>query len=245
MSGFFRRLIPDASRLNPIGYKIGLELMVRGRLRVREVPITFRDRDLGASKMNWRQQFNFLRHLGRLYAFRFAGLVRFVTFCLVGASGFVVDSAFYFGLQELGASHLFARFLSFWPAVSSNWLLNRAITFRDRPRAPRARQWSRFAVSSIIGFSANFGAYWTLTGFVAFFDRYRFLAFAVGVVIGSAVNFAAATRYVYRNWSVGGRVKTRRASRMTRRERAASAIVPEGRTPARVPEAAAGDPAAG
>ena len=42
MSGFFatdRRLLPDLEQLRPIGYKIGLELMVRGRLRVTEVPI--------------------------------------------------------------------------------------------------------------------------------------------------------------------------------------------------------------
>ena len=201
MSGFFatdRRRLPDPGRLAPIGYKIGLELMVRGGLRVREIPIAFRDRDLGASKLGWRQQLNFLRHLSRLYAFRFAGPVRFVTFGLVGASGFVVDSAFYFGLQSFGVSHLLARFLSFWPAVSSNWLLNRAITFRDRPRAPRGGQWSRFAVASILGLSFNFGSYWALTGFVEFFDDHRFLAFAAGVLAGSAVNFAAATRWVYR-----------------------------------------------
>ena len=53
--------------MQPIGYKIALELMVRGRLRVKELPIDFRDRSMGSSKMNWRQQLNFLRHLYRLY----------------------------------------------------------------------------------------------------------------------------------------------------------------------------------
>ena len=47
---------------------IGLELMVRGRLRVREVPIAFVDRHRGKSKLRWRQQVDYLRHLGRLYA---------------------------------------------------------------------------------------------------------------------------------------------------------------------------------
>ena len=74
MSGFFaldRRRLPDLDRLDPIGYKIGLELMVRGRLRVREVPIRFDDRRQGSSKLNWRQRVAFLRHLLRLYLFRF------------------------------------------------------------------------------------------------------------------------------------------------------------------------------
>ena len=74
MSGFFatdRRVLPDLQRLQPIGYKIALELMVRGKLRVKELPIDFRDRRIGSSKMNWGQQLKFLRHLCRLYRYKF------------------------------------------------------------------------------------------------------------------------------------------------------------------------------
>ena len=70
LAGFFavdRRNLPKRATLRPIGYKIALELMVRGRLRVREIPIAFADRGRGASKLNLRQQVNYLRHLGRLY----------------------------------------------------------------------------------------------------------------------------------------------------------------------------------
>ena len=85
MAGFFatdRRALPDPERLQPIGYKIALELMVRGRLRVTEVPIDFVDRDRGSSKMNWRQQVNYLRHLYRLYQHRFGAVARLVSFGL-------------------------------------------------------------------------------------------------------------------------------------------------------------------
>ena len=77
MSGFFatdRRALPDLKKLQPIGYKIALELMVRGQLRVKELPIDFRDRGKGSSKMNWRRQLNFLRHLYRLYKVKFGGI---------------------------------------------------------------------------------------------------------------------------------------------------------------------------
>ena len=200
MSGFFaadRRRLPDPRRLRPLGYKIGLELMVRGRLRVREAPIAFRDRSRGASKLNWRQQWNALRHLGRLYRFRFPRMVRGLSFGLVGASGFVVDSACYFGAQWLGAHHLLARFLSFWPAVSWNWWWNRLLTFADRPTGPRAAQWRRFALASAAGLLVNFGTYWLLTAAVAFFARERFAALVIGVVAGSVFNFAVANRFVY------------------------------------------------
>jgi dolichol-phosphate mannosyltransferase len=77
MAGFFalpRSLFENAAALDPIGYKIGLELLVKCRCRrVVEVPIHFRNRLHGESKLNLREQINYLRHLGRLYRFRLVG----------------------------------------------------------------------------------------------------------------------------------------------------------------------------
>ena len=76
LSGFFaadRRRLPIPERPRPIGYKIALELMVRGRLRVAEVPIDFHDRHVGESKMSWRTLLAYLRQLVRLYGLRLAG----------------------------------------------------------------------------------------------------------------------------------------------------------------------------
>jgi dolichol-phosphate mannosyltransferase len=74
MAGFFalpRSLFANAAPLDPIGYKIGLELLVKCRCRrVAEVPIHFRNRLHGQSKLSLREQVNYLRHLGRLYRFR-------------------------------------------------------------------------------------------------------------------------------------------------------------------------------
>ncbi|MCY4373694.1 MAG: glycosyltransferase family 2 protein [Spirochaetaceae bacterium] len=201
MSGFFatdRRSLPAPERLQPVGYKIGLELMVRGRLRVTEVPIDFVDRDRGASKMDWRQQVNSLRHLYRLYRYRYGAIARLLSFALVGATGFVVDVAVYLGLQAIGAEHRVARFLSFWPAVTWNWWLNRRLTFEERPRQTRVRQWTRFVAASVIGLSVNVGTYLVLTSFVDLFARHRLPALVCGVLLGGGVNFLVANRYVYR-----------------------------------------------
>ena len=73
LSGFFatdRRRLPELDSLRPVGFKIALELMVRGRLRVREVPIRFVDRRRGKSNLSWRTHVDFLRHLCRLYRHR-------------------------------------------------------------------------------------------------------------------------------------------------------------------------------
>ncbi len=79
LAGFFafdRRVLPNPAARRRIGYKIALELMVRGSLRVREIPIAFADRGRGASKLNWRQQVNYLRHLGRLYMLTLGRVLR-------------------------------------------------------------------------------------------------------------------------------------------------------------------------
>ena len=201
MAGFFatdRRLLPDLQRLQPIGYKIALELMVRGQLRVKELPIDFRDRSLGSSKMNWRQQLNFLHHLYRLYRFKFGGIARVLCFGLVGASGFLIDVAGYFCLQWIGLEHRLARFLSFWPAVTWNWRLNRSLTFGERPPQPRVRQWGKFVASSLVGLSVNVGSYTVLTSYVEVFSDRRLQALLIGVLLGTLGNFLLANLYVYR-----------------------------------------------
>ena len=79
LSGFFatdRRRLPDPDELRPLGYKIALELMARGRLRVGEVSIDFRNRSRGRSKMSWRTHVDFARHLCRLYLHRIGEAVR-------------------------------------------------------------------------------------------------------------------------------------------------------------------------
>lgn len=76
MSGYFalRKATFEHGRagLNPMGYKIGLELMVRCRCqRIVEVPIRFQDRAEGESKLSMKQNLYYLRHLAHLYWFKY------------------------------------------------------------------------------------------------------------------------------------------------------------------------------
>ncbi len=74
MSGFFampRAALDKAEDPSPLGYKIGLELLVRCRCeKVVELPIHFANRLHGESKLTVRQQLLYLRHLTRLYRFK-------------------------------------------------------------------------------------------------------------------------------------------------------------------------------
>jgi dolichol-phosphate mannosyltransferase len=68
-SGFFalRRSVIEGVALNPIGFKIGFEVIARGRYKkVVEVPYTFRDRELGASKFGRREIMQYVVQLGQV-----------------------------------------------------------------------------------------------------------------------------------------------------------------------------------
>lgn len=75
MAGFFalrRETLLRADPLCPIGYKIGLELLVKCKIkRVKEVPILFRNRAKGESKLTLSEQFRYLEHLSRLYDYKY------------------------------------------------------------------------------------------------------------------------------------------------------------------------------
>ena len=63
----FRRSVIQGVQLDPIGFKIGLEVLVRGRYRTfTEVPYTFTDRAVGKSKFGLHEIRNYLVQLIRL-----------------------------------------------------------------------------------------------------------------------------------------------------------------------------------
>ena len=75
-SGFFaiRRSVVDGVKLNPIGFKIGFEVMARGRWKkVVELPYTFRDREHGTSKFGQREILQYLKQLGQVARDRVRG----------------------------------------------------------------------------------------------------------------------------------------------------------------------------
>jgi len=87
MSGFFalhRRVWERAGTVRPRGFKIALELFVRGRCRHPEcVPMKFDARHAGESKLGRRQQWQYLVQIARLYAFRFPLMVFGVTITFI------------------------------------------------------------------------------------------------------------------------------------------------------------------
>ena len=73
-SGFFgiRSQCLAGSNIEGIGYKIGLECFVKAHWETCiEIPYTFRDRHAGESKLNGRVMQDYLKHLIRLYRWKY------------------------------------------------------------------------------------------------------------------------------------------------------------------------------
>lgn len=69
-SGYFvcHRQVIEGVYLNPIGFKIGLEVMMRGNYSsFVEVPYTFQDRDQGSSKLGHKEVLAYLKQLVQLF----------------------------------------------------------------------------------------------------------------------------------------------------------------------------------
>ena len=75
-SGFMavRKSRLEGIRFDPLGWKTVLEVVVKARLEVIAVPIVFSDRTFGKSKLTLAAQWDYARHLSRLYAFRYPRL---------------------------------------------------------------------------------------------------------------------------------------------------------------------------
>jgi len=58
-------------KLDPIGWKIVLEIIVKTNCRFLEIPISFSDRLKGESKLNFRVQLDYIAHLMRLYSYKY------------------------------------------------------------------------------------------------------------------------------------------------------------------------------
>jgi dolichol-phosphate mannosyltransferase len=136
MSGYFmvRRSALEDTTMHPLGYKILIEVLGRGRIRwIAEVPYVFRERQEGESKVTWRLYVEYLRHLLRLRLSRLP-VDRFVRFALVGTSGVVVDMGL---LALLSDPHMLSwgltrsKFIAAEMAIINNFIWNDMWTFRD------------------------------------------------------------------------------------------------------------------
>ncbi len=202
MSGFFmlKRSIVDtiAPKLAPGGFKLLLDILASlpSGIRVSEKPYVFRPRKVGKSKLDGVVVADFL---GLLLSKITGNWVppRFFLFALVGALGLVIHlaslrSAIVLAGTSFNAAQIFASFV----AMTFNFFLNNALTFRDRRLSgfEAIRGLLIFYAVCSIGTLANIG----VADLVYNQDPNWWRAGIAGALMAAVFNYAASSALTWR-----------------------------------------------
>jgi dolichol-phosphate mannosyltransferase len=203
MSGFFmirteivRQLAPD---LAGIGFKILLDIMTGSPrpLRFHEFGYVFRLREAGESKLDHVVAMEYLIALYDRMFGRYVP-VRFAMFSAIGVLGVAVHMAvlslLYLGL---GVTFLAGQIVAAVAAMTGNFFLNNALTYRDR-RLKGWRQladgWVSFCAVCSVGLIANVG----VAAFLHDAQNGEWAASALlGVLVGAVWNYALSSKFVW------------------------------------------------
>ncbi len=196
MSGYFM-MTRDAftntvKGLSGHGFKILLDLFASSPtpLRFKEIPFTFGLRQHGESKVDSTVLLEYAFMLIDKY---FGGFIppRLVFFSLVGALGTLVHFAVLsITLFLARQSFEYAQSLATLVAMTSNFLMNNEITFRDKRRRGRKMIWGllTFYFVCFVGLLGNVG----ISSYL-FYSRYTWwLSALAGIAIGTIWNYSVS-----------------------------------------------------
>lgn len=202
MSGFFMvrrdRFEQLAPKLSVHGFKILLDLVAsaNGNLRTVEIPYTFGARQHGESKLDSMVALDFLGLvLAKLT--NDAVSLRFLLFAMVGGIGLVVHLATLFiALELFKAPFAEAQAAGAIVAMTSNFILNNVLTYRDQRLKGFAilRGLIMFYIVCSVGLLANVGVAFSV------YDQEPiwWLAGLAGALMGVVWNYAMSGLFVWR-----------------------------------------------
>jgi dolichol-phosphate mannosyltransferase len=207
MSGYFmvRRSSLAGVTLNPVGYKILLEVIGRGEVRsIAEVGYVFCERKQGESKVTSKQYLDYIHHLVRLrLSTGRLGKIsqnisfpvdRFVRFGLVGLSGVFVDMTVLYLLSDpttLALPLTRSKIITGEIAIINNFLWNDAWTFADV--STRQQEWrqrlKRFLKFNIICLAGLVLNVLVLNLVFNFIIPNRYIANLIAIAVATVWNF--------------------------------------------------------
>lgn len=200
MSGFIaltKERFLKATELNPVGYKIGLELIVKcGCERIEEVPIHFANRAAGESKLSLKEQLRYIQHLRRLFVFKYPNWSYVLQFGFVGAVGTGVNLGVLTLLTVLGAGPKLALAGGIAVSLYTNFLLNRRFTFGYSRNQAFWPQFGGFFAASSVGLVVN---YFTALKLNQAFPAMPIqVAAVIGIIVGMVFNYVSSRYMVFR-----------------------------------------------
>lgn len=196
-SGYFmfRQSVIQGIYLRPVGWKILIEVLVRGNYEmVIEIPYHFHARAAGESKMSLKEQWNYIRHL--------VGLAkdsphdrRFYLFALVGISGLFVNMVFYAFLIQLNLAVVIAGTISAFIAMNSNFYFNDRFTWSEVRDNFWFARYIKFIMTSIVGIVIDVNILSIL--FYVFSFNYLW-ANLIGILSGTVWNYIVNNAWTWR-----------------------------------------------
>ena len=207
MSGFFmlKRSVIEGAELNPIGYKIGLEILVKGKYsKVAEVPIHFANRKAGKSKLGAGEFLKYIDHATMLYEHKRFWLAKYLKFAVIGGIGALINLAvLWLSVEVFFVYYLWGATIAFVVADTNNFIWNRLWTFRSK--GSLLPQYSQFLLVSIDGLMLNLIILKTLKEEVLpaigigedKASLYLLLAQAMAILLVSLFNFAANSLWTF------------------------------------------------
>lgn len=203
MSGFFafrKNLLAQCAPLNPIGYKIGLELLVKSHCcKVHEIPIHFADRQHGQSKLSLREQLKYLQHVRRLYLFLYPESSYLLQFLVVGFLGIGVNLGVLTLALWAGIAVKLAIILGIAVSMVFNFALDRRFAFSYARNGKISQQFVGFVTVCLLGSLLNYlSAIWLLKRFPSLLPQ---LAELVGISVGTFFNYTLSRFLIFRKVS--------------------------------------------
>jgi len=198
-SGYFgfKRSVIEQVDLNPIGWKILIEILAKGKYQtVHEIPYSFVARKAGQSKMNFTEQWNYLKHIARLMSYRSEDR-KFYFFCAIGALGVFINLlSLHIFLNMLSFGELAASINSSLVAMLHNFLWNDRVTWKERRHETlrkRIMQFPQFVLISILGIAMT-----TLfTQAFLFLEWNIYAGQLTGIAVSTFWNFSANNKWTW------------------------------------------------
>jgi dolichol-phosphate mannosyltransferase len=161
-----------------------------------EVPFIFEERSAGQSKLNSKQQIEYIKHLLSLMV-RTGELAMFLKFILVGLSGVIVNEGLYWILTRftgLASYDYLAVIIAIEASILTNFILNDTFTFaKHRTGKSFIGRLLKFNLICLSGAAIQTGVFLLFT---RVFGVYDLLSLFIGIVIGFLWNY-----FVNRNWT--------------------------------------------
>ncbi|MCX8193853.1 MAG: glycosyltransferase [Candidatus Pacearchaeota archaeon] len=197
-SGYFafKKKILKNVRLEPIGFKILLEILAKANYsndKVLEIPFTFGLRARGKSKFNLKQSFIAFKHLLKLATYS-KEHHRLLKFLAIGATGIVINEGLLWLLTESGLFYLFSSLIAIETSIISNFIFNDLWTFKKERKGKFFTRFGKFNLVRLATLAINFIVLWVLTSL----GLYYLLSNLVGIAIATTIGYLASLWWVWK-----------------------------------------------